>query len=421
MRRSVIAAGLSLVALLPLAAGARFLDVRTEDWSLPPLIATNPDGARLAAAIKPDDLNDVLISRLVAFNAQPLRGRYDKAGLDRMKAWAWTYLGRAAVRTYHLTRDPRLIELVLSGFDKYAAEGQAQATQPGGFGWYTHDLQRDVYFKEIPITGLVIAPIVEMLQLAETDDRLAAIIRQRRQDLMQVIRRGIDGFSTNYDEQAGLGFYRNPADPDVLPLNLSSVYARPLLGLGQLTSNQEYFREAAGIARTWQAMLTARSPDDSFWTYTPQPGNPKNPMGPRERMIKAGAGVEFPLAAYHAGIVLSAADIGLIAAMPHTILLERPDSAHVSLRRYVDAKSRDFFTMDRADIRDLMALSSWYAFVCHDPDLEPMLDPILFGLDAKFYLHDGRAMMAIAGRLALPPGPQRCSSSTPPVPHTGAN
>ena len=402
MRRHFAVAGLSVFALLPLAAGAHYID------TLParPSIALSRNGVRLAEAVSPKQLKITLLAQLAAFNAHPVSGHLDKNGRDRLKAWVWTYLSRAAIRTYHLTHDPRLIEAVLLGFEKFVAEAHAHDST-GGFGWYTRDSKENASYQEVPVTGLIIAPIVDMIMLAETDSDLATIIQRRRDDLLRTVELSVAHFDARYLEQDGLGFFLDHNGVDVLPLNLSSVYARPLLGLWKLTGNRDYGRKVAGIARTWKAALDV-SAGGVTWPYTPQPGDPKFRTGVRERMIKAAAGIEFPLAAYRAGLVLTAEDIKTIAGIPYTTLLQQIDSEHVNLRRYIDSGSQDYFEPGTRDGQHMLELAAWYSYACADENLKPMLDSILFGLDRKFYLHNHLATMAFAERLTAAQNPKGC-------------
>ena len=410
MRRSLIIAGLSTAVLLPAVAGQQMLRARP---ALAPgqSITLAADSPQLQSAISIDDLSAELLKRLTHFNSLPIYGTADALGHDRLRAWTWTHISRTAVRLYQIKHDPRLIEAVLDGFRNYSAQTEVFSATDG-FGWYTRDSRAGTVYREIPITGLIIAPIVEILRLASSDRILAAQLAERRVALLQTVERGIAGFDKHYREQNGLGFF--VAEPstepgtDVWPLNLGSVYARPLLGLWQLTGNREYLREVTGIARTWRAAMTLTSDGGVGWPYTPLPSDPHHADGPQERLVKAAIGIEFPLAAYEAGIVLDRSEIDAIARAPLTTMLEYIDQTHVRVRKFVSPGSTQYLLPGSSEKIDALALAAWYVFTCQQPGLASSIDPVMFGADRQFYLHSAVALHGLSVRLALENDPSLC-------------
>lgn len=409
MRSSLLWLAVSAGALLPLAATAAQAPAA---WDTAPTLLVDPHAAALAQPITADRLCAVVGRRLSVFLRRPLRGQLDVNGLDRLRAWTWSYLARAAVRCAVLTGDMRLVDDVLSGFSGYEQVGHL-FEQRDGYGWYTEDTRRSLAYREVPIAGLVVAPVVDLLLASADEELLARRLAPVRARLIDVVAQGLAGLEHTYHEQNGLGFYRQPAVADVWPLNLASVYARPLLGLWQLTGRPEYLREAKGVARTWKAALVRGEGGGVTWPYTPRPGSLEMLRGPGERMWKAAAGIEFPLAAYQAGIGVERADIEAIARAPISTLLVRLDAAHYRVRRLVDPTSSDFQSLDAEHPDHILALASWMSLLCVDERIASKLDPFLLGLDPEYYLGTEHALMSTADRLLHERGraaghPERC-------------
>lgn len=408
MRRPWVAVGLSAAALYPAFAGVRYVQARTEAWP-PPSISVTPGAARYASAVTADDLAKLILVRLRRFNAAPLAGHRDAFGKDRLKAWTWTYLARAAVRAYRLSRDPRLIQLVLEGADKY--EAAAGLHDPAlGFGWYTEDERAKRLYREVPVTGLIMAPMVDLLQESQRDPELAKLVEPHRERLMSLLRRAILGLDQRYIEEGGKGYYLLPSGQDVEPINLMSVYARPLLGLWQLTQDPESLREVTGIARTWKSALTLRDDGSITWPHTPRPSTIAARPDPAEVMIKSSAAIEFPMAAFEAGLVFDRREIEALARAPATTLLSHVGETHYQLRAFVDANSDAYLNAATSDIGAVLRPASWYKYRCYDPDINQVLDPYLFGIDAKFYRLSDLALLSVVQRLDLEQDPQRCSA-----------
>ena len=334
MRSKYLRAGLASAALLSLACGIRFVAARTEPWP-PPVIVVTPSAAHLASSVSVAALNTTLLTRLHAFNAQPLRGHLDIFGKDSAKAWDWTYLARSAVRIHRLNHDKRLIEAVLTGFAAYTADA-ARHEAIDGFGWYTENTRTGAVYREVSITGLVVAPIIDLLLEARTDPQVAEIVEPRRAALLDIIRRSLVGLDRLYIEEDGRGYYLLPAGGEIEPINLMSIYAAQLLGYWRLTSDAEPLREATGIARTWKAVLHSSADWGVSWPHTARPSSIRGPSNPSDFLYKAAAAIEFPLEAYKADLVLQRKDIEAIAKAPLTTLLRKIDDAHYQLRAVMD-------------------------------------------------------------------------------------
>ena len=413
MRRPWVVAGLSAAALYPTFAGVRYVQANTEAWP-PPSIAVAPGAARYASAVTADALSKLVLVRLRRFNAAPLSGHRDAFGKDRLKAWMWTYLARAAVQVYQLNHDPQLIALVLQGVAKYEAAASLHDPELG-FGWYTEDARAKAPYREVPVTGLIMAPMIDLLQDSLRDPELAKLVAPRREQLLSLLRRAVTGLDQRYIEEDGKGYYLLPSGQDVEPINLMSVYARPLLGLWKLTQDAESLREVTGIARTWKAALTVRSDGSVTWPHTPRPASIAPRPDPAEVMIKSAAAIEFPLAAYEAGLVFNHRDIEALARAPATTLLARADDRHYLLREFVDAASDRYVNAATADIGTLLRPASWLQYLCYDQDLTDALDPYLFGIDPKFYRLSELALLGAATRLAIENDPKRCDAAERPT------
>jgi hypothetical protein len=411
MRRPWVVAGLSAAALYPAIAGVRFVQARTEAWP-PPSITVTPNTARFASEVAAEDLSKHIRARLRRFIAAPLSGHLDPNGKDRLKAWVWTHLARAAVQVYRLNHDPQLIALVLQGAAKY--EVAASRHDPElGYGWYTEDTRAKGPYREVPVTGLIMAPMVDLLLESQRDPELAKLVAPHRERLLLLLRRAIVGLDQRYIEEGGRGYYLLPSGDDVEPINLMSVYARPLLGLWQLTRDAESLREVTGIARTWKAALSLRGDGSVTWPHTPRPSTIAARPDPAEVMIKSSAAIEFPMAAFEAGLVLGRQEIEALARAPATTLLNRVDDTHYQLRGFVDVNSDAFVNAASTDIGTVLRPASWYQYGCYDPLGNQVLDPYLFGIDAKFYRLSGLALLSMAQRLVIEGNPQRCSPAKP--------
>ncbi len=408
MRRPWVAAGLSVAALYPAFAGVRYVQANTEAWP-PPSIAVAPGAARYASAVRADELSKLVLVRLRRFNAAPLSGHRDAFGKDRLKAWTWTYLARSALQVYRLNHDPQLIALVLEGAAKYEAAASLHDPELG-FGWYTEDARALEPYREVPVTGLIMAPMVDLLQDSALDPELAKLVAPRREQLVSLVRRATAGLDQRYIEEDGRGYYLLPSGQDVEPINLMSVYARPLLGLWRLMQDAESLREVTGIARTWKAALTVRSDGSVTWPHTPRPASLAGRPGPAEVMIKSAAAIEFPLAAFEAGLVFNRQEIEALARAPATTLLTRADDRHYLLREFVDTASDRYVNAATADIGAILRPAGWLQYLCYDPDLTGDLDPYLFGIDPKFYRLSELALLGAATRLAIESDPKRCDS-----------
>jgi len=408
MRRPLVAMGLSAAALYPIFLGGRYIEARTEAWP-PPSIAVTPGAARFASAVTADDLSKLILMRLRRFNAASLTGTRDAFGKDRLKAWTWTYIARAALRVYRLNHDPQLIQLVLEGAAKYEAAASLHQAGPG-FGWYTEDARASGPYREVPVTGLIMAPIVDLLQEAGRDPQLAKLVETQRARLLALLQRATAGLDGRYFEADGKGYYLLPSGLDVEPLNLMSVYARPLLGYWQLTQDAESLREVTGIARTWKAALRTGEDGSVTWPHTPRPPSIAAKPDPAEVMIKSAAAIEFPLAAYEAGLVFERKDIEALAHAPATTLLTRVDDTHYRLREFVDANSDAFISIGATDVGTALRPASWYRYLCYDRELTGVLDPYLFGIDPAFYRQSDLALLGMADRLAIAHDPASCGT-----------
>jgi hypothetical protein len=407
MRRPLMLAGVSAAAMAGLALSAGYPAAHEILWP-PPTITVAPNAARLAATVTRKDLSELVKARLRRFNAAPLRGHRDAFGKDRLKAWTWTYLARSAVQLYRLNHDGRLIDLVLAGVSRYEADAQRHQASLG-FGWYTEDARAPAPYREVPVTGLIMAPIVDLLQEASRDPELARLVAPHRERLLALLQNAISGLDARYIESGGKGYYLLPSGQDVEPLNLMSVYARPLLGLWQLTHDPEAQREITGIARTWKAALTIRPDGSVTWPHTPRPPSIAPRPDPAEVMIKSAAAIEFPLAAYEAGLVFERSDIEHLARAPETTLLEQVDDGHYRLREYVDTLSTAFVGLTDGGVGTVLRPASWYRYGCYDTGVTAGLDAYLFGVDAQFYRLSELALFGLTMRLALHDDPRLCS------------
>ncbi len=406
MRRPLVALGLSAAALYPLILGGRYIEARTEAWP-PPSIAVTPGAARFAPKVTAEGLSKLILGRLNRFNDASLSGHRDANGKDRLKAWTWTYLAKAALRVYRLNHDPRLIEQVLRGAAKYEEAASLHAADLT-FGWYTEDARARGPYREVPVTGLIMAPIVDLLLDASRDPELAKLVEPHRERLLTLLRGAIAGLDQRYIESDGRGYYLLPSRQDVEPLNLMSVYARPLLGLWQLTEDAASLRQVIGIARTWKAALTI-GPDGSVtWPHTPRPASIALRPDPAEIMIKSAAAIEFPLAAFEAGLVFDRRDIEALARAPATTLLERVDAGRYRLREYMDARSEAYISIASTNVGTALRPASWYRYLCYDRELTGVLDPYLFGINPEFYRLSELALLGMAERLVFEQDSKSC-------------
>ncbi len=407
MRRPLVMAGLSVAALVSVAAAGRQIEARA-GFANPKAITVVADAARLAQAVTPGQLADLVLDRLHNFQRNPVWGHRDHNGKDRLKAWVWTYLARAAVVLYQQTHDRRLIEAVLTRTADYAAAARPQNVQ-SAYGWYTDDAQTGTSYREVPVAGLIMAPVVDLLLAAQQDADLELLVGPQRGALMRMLEDAAAGVKDRYLEDHGHGYYLLPSGEDVVPLNLSSIYAEPLLGLWQLTHKPEYLRQVTGIARTWKTLLQQQPGKGVTWPYWPKPAPADLRKGPRERLVKAAAGIMFPKAAYQAGIVLDRHDISAIAGVPFSTLMVQLDAGHVLIRKHVDPGSDSYLTANRADGDSPLALGAWYVYRCFDMRLAADLDRVMFGIDATFYQHNMLALLGLAKRMAAEREPGGCA------------
>ena len=408
MRSRVVQAGIAAAALLSLSVGARFVAARTEPWP-PPAIVVAPNTARLAASVSVDALNSYLLRRYHEFNHTPLRGHLDVFGKDSVRAWDWAYLARSSVKIYQLTHDPRLIEGLFQGLAAFESDAHRHEALDG-FGWYTENTRTGVAYREVSVSGLIVAPVIDLLLEAQTDPQLAALVAPRRDELLDLMRRSLAGLDKMYIEEDGRGYFLLPNGGEIEPLNLMSVYANSLLGYWRLTGDAEALREATGIASTWKAVLQVRADGSVSWPHTARPSTIKGPSNPMEFLYKAAAAIEFPLEAYRAGLVLERRDIEAIAAAPMTTLLHKVDDRHYWLRTVMQGNLDAWLEFDPKDLSPALRPSAWYGYLCHNHSLAGALDSYLFGIDPKFYLKDGIALLGMTDRLVLERDPQRCAA-----------
>jgi len=407
MRSRFARAGIAAAALLPLAAGGRFVAARTEPWP-PPTVVVAPNASRLASSVSADALNAVLLARWHSFNHTKLRGHLDIFGKDSVRAWDWAYLARTSVRIYGQTRDRRLLDAFFEGLAMYEADGHRHEAIDG-YGWYTEDDRMRAPYREVSIAGLVTAPMIDLLLAAKADPQLAGLIDPKRQHLLDLVRQGVAGLDKMYLEEDGRGYYLLPAGGEIEPFNLMSIYANSLLGYWRLTGDAEALREATGIARTWKAVLRVDADGGVSWPHTARPSTIKGPSNPRDFLYKAAAAIEFPLEAYRAGLVLSRKDAEAIAAAPMTTLLYKVDDRHYQVRAVMQPGLDSWLEFDAKDLGSALRPSAWYPYLCLNPHLAGALDDYLFGIDPKFYLKDGIAMLAMSDRLAIARDPARCA------------
>lgn len=407
MRSRFARASIAAAALLPLAAGVRFVAARTEPWP-PPMVVVTPNASRLASSVSADALNAALLSRWREFNHTPLRGHLDIFGKDSVRAWDWAYLARSSARIYRQTHDERLLSAIFEGLAAYEADGRRHEAVDG-FGWYTENTRTNAVYREVSITGLVIAPVIDLLLDARTDKTLAALVDPRRDELTDLVRRSIAGLDKMYLEEDGRGYYLLPAGGEIEPFNLMSIYANSLLGYWRLTGDAEALREATGIARTWKAVLRVNADGGVSWPHTARPSTIKGPSNPMDFLYKAAAAIEFPMEAYRAGLVLNRKDVEAIAAAPMTTLLHKVDDRHYWVRTVMQPELDSWLDFDAKDLGPALRPSAWYRYLCFNRQLTGALDDYLFGIDPKFYLKDGIALLAMSDRLAIAHDPGRCA------------
>ena len=144
------------------------------------LAARGPEPLALkpVAGLTPVTVHDLIPeikSRLHSLAVRSPYGEWNAAGRDHVRAWLWSYAGRAAVRLYPLTHDKQLISGLLAAWRRYDEAGHDFAAVDG-YGWYTSERDSGMRYREVPIAGLIIRPIVELLLEARRSPELAKLI-----------------------------------------------------------------------------------------------------------------------------------------------------------------------------------------------------------------------------------------------------
>ena len=399
MRSVAVVSGLALAGALTFALAAVPRGPGPET-----IVRLAPDAAARMAEVTPGVLAAHTIEALKAFARKPVRGFRDKNSKDRLRAWSWSYTARAALLLYRETGDVRLISPLPGLFQAYADEARRSG------GWYTDDKATGARYRESPIVGLIAAPMVDMLLLAHTDENAARALAGAGPGLLAVIESELAKLRTDYVEDRGHGFMRLPRGDDVQPLNLASVYAEPLIGLWQLTGNKEYLRQVTGVAATWKAVLAANPTAPPIWPYVPRPSPDDLLAGPAERLMKSAAGIVFAKAAHEAGIVLETKDLLRLAALPGTTFIEPAGKDSVRIRARIDPSYAEYLRPDARDTDNPRALGAWYIFTCLDPAVPGGLDPVLLGIDEKFWRTYRLALYALAMR-RLEEAQGRCAAT----------
>lgn len=359
--------------------------------------------------VTPGDLIPEIKVRLRSLAARSPYGDWNAVGRDHVRAWLWSYVGRAAVRLYPVTHDPELITGLLAAWRRYDEAGHDFETVDG-YGWYTSERDTGFRYREVPITGMIIRPIVELLAEAKRSPELARLIKPDRARLLATVERAVAGLDSLYKEDVSGGYFMHMGRRGPEPINLMAAYVVPLLGLSELTGNADYRRQFEGVARTYKAALR-RGPDGSLgWPYWARPASL---TGKPDPIYKAPVTIELAVAAWRAGVVFTRDDIDQIAASLPATAIEQVDASHVRIHDGMSTGS-PYMQLDIVRPRQLsVQLAGWYEIACLDPGGAALLDRLLPVLDPHYQLHTF-ALAGLASRLLDDAEPDRCG------PHSGA-
>ena len=182
------------------------------------------------------------------------------------------------------------------------------------------------------------------------------------------------------------------------------MFVAKQISTGLTFSSAPYLRSKSCKASVISA-LSIRLDGTVSWPHTARPtGN----TGPAEFLIKSSAAIEFPLAAFEAGLVLDKKDILALSHAPMTTLWTANEHGRIQVRETVDAASQSFLSATGADRSTALRPAAWYAYLCYDHTLKSALDAYLFSIDPRFTEHGEFAMFALANRLANEPVEGTC-------------
>ena len=251
------------------------------------------------------------------------RGRY--------YAWTWGYWGRAAVNAFYALGEQRFADLVVETYEILLSERDDRLGLTNDIrkrpikSWGLLSADGRVRFNEITSTGLILLPICDLLVGHAT----ALLSAGRRDQFVASLVDALDEFTdeVQYEDTANGGYFRDPLSGNVEALNHAHVYAAALTKTWRITGSAGLRELAESIARYFLASCTLEDNDTYSWPYAPVPGklrqdHPRmtNGVDPAfrhafgaEAFYKAAVTIEFPVAAYDAGIGFDRQDMERIA------------------------------------------------------------------------------------------------------------
>jgi hypothetical protein len=375
-------------------------------------LITVPAGPVLALApvpvrpLRPADVAPFVLARLEALaRRSPYaddRAALGKSRRDFVSAWTWSYAGRSAVRLYALTGDDRLIRGLLAAWRQFDAAGHEHA-RVDGYGWYTTDRVTGVRWRDAPVAGLIVQPIVDLLLEAERSPALAALIAAERTQLLRAVTRGLDGLDTLFVERDGRGVVMNMERRGPEPGNLAAAYAVAAAGHGALRGDPRGAHQLAAVARAFQASL--RTVDGRLgWPYFPAPAALAHRPEP---VHKSPGTLELVMAAYREGVVFGDEDLAAIAGAFRQTVLIGGASGPEGIRAGLDGGAQALDLTAPKNRHQALQLGAWYGLTCAAPDIGETLDRLLPALDPAY----ARNLFVISGlteRWLSESDPTRC-------------
>jgi hypothetical protein len=300
----------------------------------------------------------------------------------RLNAWWWSYRARASLLAYRMFGDIEHVKAVLKGAIHFARIESEH-------GWHTVDAAGSS-FREITTAGLLATPIIQLLLLSRSDQRVNKLVSPHEKALRQAAINGLAGFDEWYRRHGDAGYYVTPRNPNrVEATNHMALFAVGLARAFELTGEEDYRTRVAEMTRFWLLSVTRRPNGTLSWPYGAKPGRMK---GKGELFWKASVTIELPLAAQRIGIEL---DPDILIAAART--LERNV---LSLDgRFIQSIDGTGWRMKKVGERLQSTAVMWHLLDCFYR--VPNLNAILYAADKNFYAHTSRSLYGAAYGLYL--------------------
>ena len=307
-----------------------------------------------------------ILDKIEYLDKGTISGQYYRHG-----AWPWSYRARTSVLAYKIFGDIDHIVRVLEGSLRYASLPH----------WNTWQKSTDSWFREITTVGAISIPILDLLILSKSDDRVNELVEDHYSLLLNSIIQRVSGFDETYRRIGKAGYYVTPLDNDrIEATNHMALYAVALARLYELTQEEEYFNRVDQLAQFWIASTMYNAKGNFIWPYEYYHpvffpfDRARHHYDEAEKYWKAGVTIELPVVAHEIGASVSN---DLLMEVRNTLAENMMENGKLkdSIFR-IDGEPHKRGRLPKIS-KFIPTLSSWHLLDCHLPPIEN-LDSELF-------------------------------------------